>query len=436
MNAPAEPVPTLELPPDRLMQWSQMALLLAGRLAERRERLDRLAWSDAAHAARAHDLVELRDRVEPAVRVMTTDEITQWPSGGDDATGTAAPVSAALAPINDRWALRATARGEDDTITQTWVSCRDEHTARDLAREILRAGQPEAVARLGSHVQRGERLATARAVERAGAPLVDRDAMATHLRDAWPPDAAAAVLGCRAWPTLAAKLATAEREGRDLTTLLGGITTSRIPTARKPAALAAWMLDQTTAGGVKDAGGSRAPERPSPAHPNPDDHDQGQDQEEILSWVQRLDPTSTIDRVGALSAVGYYGTGVDARLVSRYPDLLEEAAHRAGDEAAAEGLAGERERSAAAHQATVDDPATPQREDLAGQELAGRDLHEAAAARVIAAESHGAVDAAVARANVTLTAPNQVPTGQPAPHVTPAPHRPPRQPTRALRRGR
>lgn len=433
MSAPAEPVPTLELPPDRLMQWSQMALLLATRLAARREQLDRLAWSDDTHAARVHDLVELRDTVEPAVRAMTAAEIAAWP-GGDDATGTTAPVSAVFAPMNDRWALRATARGEHDTVRVTWVSCRDEHTARDLAREIRRAGQPEAVTRLGSHVQRGERLATARAVERASGPPVDRDAMATRLRDAWPPDAAAAVLGCRAWPTLAAKLATAGREGRDLTGLLAGINTSRIPTAGKPAALAVWMLDQVaTAGEVKDAGDGRASERTGPAHHlNPVDHDQ----DEILSWVQWLDPASTIDRVGALGAVGYYGTGVDARLVTRYPDLLDEAAHWAGDEAAAEGLAGQRERSAAVHQAAVDDPTTPQREDLAGQEMAGRDLHEAAAARATAAESRGAADAAVARANVTLTAPSAVPTGQPAPHVTPPPHPPPRQPTRALRRGR
>jgi hypothetical protein len=52
MSAPVEPVPTLELPSDRLMQWSQMALLLAAQLAARREQLDRLAWSDAEHAAR------------------------------------------------------------------------------------------------------------------------------------------------------------------------------------------------------------------------------------------------------------------------------------------------------------------------------------------------------------------------------------------------
>ena len=77
MSAPVEPVPTLELPSDRLMQWSQMALLLAAQLAQRREQLDRLAWSDAEHAARAHDLAELRDMIEPAVRSMTAEEIAQ-----------------------------------------------------------------------------------------------------------------------------------------------------------------------------------------------------------------------------------------------------------------------------------------------------------------------------------------------------------------------
>ena len=41
MSSPVEAVPTLELPSDRLMQWSQMALMLATQLAARREQLDR-----------------------------------------------------------------------------------------------------------------------------------------------------------------------------------------------------------------------------------------------------------------------------------------------------------------------------------------------------------------------------------------------------------
>jgi hypothetical protein len=96
----------------------------------------------------------------------------------------------------------------------------------------------------------------------------------------------------------------------------------------------------------------------------------------------------------------------------------------------------ERERSAAAHQATVDDPSTPQREDLDGAALAGRDLHDAAAARATAAESHGAANAAVARANVTLTAPGPATTAQTAGQVTPPPHPQPVTPTRTLRRTR
>jgi hypothetical protein len=217
------------------------------------------------------------------------------------------------------------------------------------------------------------------------------------------------------------------------------MNTGRIPTARKPAAFAAWMLDQATAqGGVKK--GSRVPpsEQPSASrHPN---HD------EIGSWVEQLDPASMIDRVGALGVIGYCGTGVDTRLVTRFPDLLDDAARGAGDAAAAEGVATERERSAAAHLATVDDPTTPQREDLDGQALAGRDLHEAAAAHAAAAESHGAANAAaeshgaanaaVARANVTLTAPGPATTGQTAGQVTPPPRPQPVTPTRTLRRAR
>src|SRR5947207_15527563 len=115
MTAAAEPVRTLELPSAALMQWSQLALLLAAQLAARRERLDRLAWSEGEHAARAHDLAELREAIEPAVRAMTTDEITHWPTSTSDPTPgtTAGSVSAEVALINDRWALRATARHDD-----------------------------------------------------------------------------------------------------------------------------------------------------------------------------------------------------------------------------------------------------------------------------------------------------------------------------------
>jgi hypothetical protein len=143
-----------------------------------------------------------------------------------------------------------------------------------------------------------------------------------------------------------------------------------------------------------------------------------------------------IDRVGALGVVGYCGTGVDTRLVTRFPDLLDDAAHEEGNAAAAEALAGEREQSAAAHLATGDDPTTPQREDLDSQALAGRDLHEAAAAHATAAEAQGAAHAAVARANVTLTAPGPT-TGQATAQVTPPPRPQPVTPTRTpLRRTR
>jgi hypothetical protein len=144
MSAPSEAVPTLELPSAALMQWSQMALLLAFQLAGRREQLDRLAWSDSEHAARAHDLAELRDTIEPAVRAMTAGETAQWPTGSDDAAGATTPVTAEVAPLNDRWGLRATAGGED-TVSPVWVSCRDEELARGLASEIVARGEPAAV---------------------------------------------------------------------------------------------------------------------------------------------------------------------------------------------------------------------------------------------------------------------------------------------------
>jgi hypothetical protein len=419
-------VPTLELPSDRLMQWSQMALLLATQLAQRREQLDRLAWSDEEHAARAHDLAELRDTIEPAVRAMTAGEIAQWPTGSDDAAGATTPVTAEVAPLNDRWGLRATAGGED-TVSPVWVSCRDEELARGLASEIVARGEPAAVYRLGAHVALGEQVVAQHAQAQGSAPPVDRGAMAAHIRGAWPAEAAAAALNCRAWPTLAAKLAAAGHDGHDLSRLLGRMNTSGIPTARKPAAFASWMLDQTTAGGAKDGGQAQSPEASGSRQPN---HDQ------IGSWVDQLDPASLIDRVGALGVLGYCGTLVDTRLVSRFPDLLGDAAHDEGKAAAAEGLAADRERSAAAHQASVDDPTTSRREDLDGQVLAGRDLHEAAAARATAAESHGAANAAVARANVTLTAPGPAAGGQATAQVTTPPQPRPVAPTRTLRRTR
>ncbi len=430
MTAPVEPVPTLELPSAALMQWSQMALLLATQLAARREQLDRLAWSDAEHAARAHDLAERRQATtEPAVRAMTAEEIAHWPtSGSDDATGTAGPVSAEVAPVNDRWALHATARGDDDTVSQTWVSCRDENTARGLASEILARGEPAAVHRLAGHLQLGEQRRrpahpgsgqrTARRPRRHGRAHTGCVAR----------DAAAAALNCRAWPTLAEKLTAAQHDGHDLDRLLGAMDTSRIPTARKPAALASWMLDQATTPGAHRRRARASPgSRPAP-HTTQATTRSGR-------GLQQLDPASMIDRVGALGVLGYCGTGVDTRLLARFPDLLNDAAHDEAKAAAAEGLAGERERSAASHLATVDDPTTPQREDLDGQALAGRDLHEAAAAHATAAEAHGAAHAAVARANVTLTAPGPT-TGQASPQVTPPPRPQPVAPTRTLRRTR
>ena len=429
MTAPGEPVPTLELPSDRLMQWSQLALLLASQLAGRREQLDRLAWSDEEHAAREHDLAERREApTEPAVRAMTTDEIAHWPtSGGDTATGTTGPVTAEVAPLGDRWALHATAR-VDDTVSPVWVSCRDEDTARGLASEILTRGEPEAVHRLAGHLQLAERVSAGHAAAQASAPPTDRAAMATHLRSAWPTEAAAAALNCRAWPTLADKLAAAQHDGHDLTALLGAMNTRGIPTARKPAAFASWLLDHATTRGTQ-AGGQVPPleQASTECHLH---HDQ------LRSWADQLDPASMIDRVGALGVVGYCGTPVDTRLVTRFPDLLDDAAHDEGNAAAAEALAGERERSAAAHLAAGDDPTTPQREDLDGQALAGRDLHEAAAAHAAAAESQQAAHAAVARANVTLTAPGPATTTQATAQLTPPPRPQPVTPTRALRRTR
>ena len=247
MTAAAEPVPTLELPSAALMQWSQLALLLAAQLAARRERLDRLAWSDGEHAARGHDLAELWEVIEPAVRAMTTDEIAHWSaSGSDRVPGTAGPVSAEVAPMNDRWALHATAWHDDTTVGQVWVSCRDETLARELAREIVASGQPETVDRLGAHVAVAEQADAYRAQVAASAPPSDRHAMAAHVQSAWPPEVAAAVVECPAWPTLANKLAAVQHHGQDLPALLGRLNTSGIPTARKPAALAAWLLDQAT----------------------------------------------------------------------------------------------------------------------------------------------------------------------------------------------
>ena len=424
MTAAAEPVPTLELPSAALMQWSQLALLLAAQLAARRERLDRLAWSEGEHAARAHDLGELREAIEPAVRAMTTDEIAHWPVSTSDRTPetTTGPVSAEVAPINDRWAVHATAHHDDTTVGHVWVSCRDETLARELAREIVASGQPETVYRLGAHVA----LAEQADAHRASAPATDRAAMAAHVQSAWPEQVAAAVLGCPAWPTLADKLAAAQHYGQDLATLLNRLNTHAIPTARKPAALAAWLLDQATLRPPQQQGSPR--EQPNAAA--------RPDREEILSWVDRLDPASSIDRVGALGALGHYGAGVDARLLSQFPDLLDDAAHRAA-QVAAETLAGDRERSAAAHQATPDDPTTLRREDLDGQDLAHRDQHEAAAARALAAENQAAPHAAVARANVTLTPPTAT-TSQPTtrPMTPPPPAVQPGAPIRTPRRTR
>jgi hypothetical protein len=53
--------------------------------------------------------------------------------------------------------------------------------------------------------------------------------MAAHLRGAWPAEAAAAALNCRAWPTLAAKLAGAGHDGHDLSRFAGQDEHQRYP---------------------------------------------------------------------------------------------------------------------------------------------------------------------------------------------------------------
>ncbi len=112
MSAPAEAVPTLELPSQALMQWSQMALLLAAQLAARRAKLDRLAWSEGEHVRRSRPMTWSSGggpRSNTAVRAMTAEEIAQWStSSSDDATGTTAPATAEVAPLNDRWAREIT----------------------------------------------------------------------------------------------------------------------------------------------------------------------------------------------------------------------------------------------------------------------------------------------------------------------------------------
>lgn len=435
MSAPAEPVPTLELPSDKLMQWSQLALLLAAQLAARRERLERLAWSEGEHAARAHDIAQVRAVTEPAVRAMTAREIAQWPrTQAEPASGEGAPrVTARVERINDRWALRATARHGEDTVCETWVSCREETLARGLASEIPRRGEPGAVERLAAHVALAEALAehaaTQRAHAQASAPPLDRDAMAAHIQGAWPSPVARAVLGCPAWPTLASKLDAAHRDGHDLQALLRSITTTGIPTARKPAALASYLLEQATGAERTDPGVGSAVPGPRSSLPVEGSCFPPLDPEEILSWVDQLDPRSDIDRVGALGAAGSYGRVVDTRLETRFGGLTEDPARGRGDDRAAESLAGDRERSAAAHNATLDDPSTPHREDLDAQALGERDLHEMAAARATAAESHGAAHATVARASVTTTAPGPATTGHAAPRQATPPPRP--RPTQA-----
>jgi hypothetical protein len=91
----------------------------------------------------------------------------------------------------------------------------------------------------------------------------------------------------------------------------------------------------------------------------------------------------------------------------------DQATHGSADDIADEELAGDRERSAAGHQGSVDDPTTPRREDLDGQALGERDLHEAAASCAIAAENQGVAHAAVARAPVTTTPPSAAATPRP-----------------------
>ena len=257
---PADDLPVMRIDNTRLESWARHLVTASGLVREVREQLGRRRFSDAEETALDHDQTA-RSATAATVRPLTDTETRQWQTEAARAEQHTATDPAAdrglrvrVGPIADgRWAMdadihRLSPDGHPvgDPLAAVAISCATEHTARELADELLTAGPDlDAVARIAAH-------SSARAARQAAAAGEVREPAAARLtrtreaiRHAWRPELAERVLASEAFPALAARLHQLEERGATMPEVLGRLSQPSLlgPKVRDPAKLAVWMCD-------------------------------------------------------------------------------------------------------------------------------------------------------------------------------------------------
>lgn len=252
---------------------------------------------------------------------------------------------------------------------------------------------------------------------------VNKHAMATVVREAFPPELATQVLRCPAWPALANRMAHAEATIRpgdpSLTEMLRAMPADPIGAARKPAAYTAELLHRHVAA----RHGEPLPPRAS-AHPG--------------TTARPLDPASAIDRIALDDAAPVTDQQPQTSLdeAGKVGPESGAAAHRqAADDATRDA---DRDERGAGYERSDPDAALGNRVGVGGYDavgLATLDDNLAAGARATAAEETDAAVAAVLRAETLLTPPSNTTAGQ-QPRQPRGDIQPVRVPAQTLTQGR
>lgn len=265
----------------------------------------------------------------------------------------------------------------------------------------------------------------------------DHHSAAETVRGSLPPETAAAVTDCHAWPGLAKRITGWEAEGLPVSEMLASLPADRIRTADHPASYATVIMNSKAqsrrAAGAEgtSAAGRRERDRRDRDAANPVVVVDGAgaaslDVSAPAFSESELDPTSAVDRVGLEASHGV-GTPADDARIERLIDRTESDGSRAQSATAELLRADAADRDAAHAAATPDDPGTQDlREDMAGQDEARGDHRFADAARAsAAADEHGAQAAAAVQADRSYRIPDQPsaaqtssPRAQPAPPAT------------------
>lgn len=379
-------LPILGLPAYRMAEMAQVLNMIAQQVAMRREALGRAAWSDAEHAARLHDL----QKSGPALRAMTEDERRRWSeleSEAETLRSADQHVTTRTERLEEGWGVEARGLRGEDVVAEAYVVCRDEAGAQELAEWLREDGNPESVTRLA---EVADAASDALRRQKEALEALDGPALIGELTERLGADLTQRLTNDEAWAACHATFAGAVRAGHDLDELADVVNRLDYSRARKPAALASWAIQRAIELGET-----------TPAA--------GSDAVNVRRWIAELKEHSTVDRYVAEQLVGRYGEEIDGALAQKFPGLLSRSradAELHGDRA---NLA---EREAANRLSVKDDPTTVEREDIAAQDEAGVDLHDAAHERASAAEAEGNARAAEERAAVTFEPSNTARTAQ------------------------